>query len=63
MTSVHVLTAIDQNFLLNSKGETFILGNVKGRKFTEKNNNNKSNKAEEIQLANLAGWEPRKQLG
>ena len=24
MTSVHVLTAIDQNFLLNSKGETFI---------------------------------------
>ena len=36
MTSVHVLTAIDQNFLLNSKGETFILGNVKGMKFTEK---------------------------
>ena len=55
MMSVHVLTAIDQNFFLNSKGETFILGNVKGRKFTEKNNNNKSNKAEEIQLANLAG--------
>ena len=35
MTSVHV-TAIDQNFLLNSKGETLILGNVNGRKFTEK---------------------------
>ena len=34
--SVHVLTAIDQNFLLNSKGETFILGNIKGTKFTEK---------------------------
>ena len=34
--SVHVLTAIDHNFLLNSKGETFILGNVKGKKFTEK---------------------------
>ena len=50
MTSVHVLTAIDQSFLLNSKGETFILGNVKGRKFMEKNN-----KVEEIQLANLAG--------
>ena len=57
MTSVHVLTAIDQNILLNSKGETFILGNAKERKFTEKNinNNNKSNKAEEIQLTNLAG--------
>ena len=52
MTSVHVLTAIDQNFLLNSKDETFILGNVKGRKFMEKKNNNK---VEEIQLANLAG--------
>ena len=55
MTSVHVLTAIDQNFLLSSRGEAFLLGNVKGRKFTEKKNNDKSNKAEEIQLANLAG--------
>ena len=36
MTSIHVSIAIDQNFLSNSKGETFILGNVKGRKFTEK---------------------------
>ena len=37
-----------------------MLGNVKGRKFMEKNNNNK---VIEIQLANLAGYEPRKQLG
>ena len=36
MTSVHVLTAVDQNFVLNGKGETFILENVKGRKFMEK---------------------------
>ena len=54
MTSVYVLTAIDQNFLLNSKGETFILGMSKERSLRRNNNNNKSNKAEEIQLANVS---------
>ena len=53
---VHV-TALDQNFLLNSKGETSILGNVNGRSLRRKSNNNKkkNNRVEEIQLANLAG--------
>ena len=33
MSSVHV-TAIDQNFLLNNKGDMSLLGNINGMKFT-----------------------------
>ena len=55
MTSVHLLIAIDQNFLLTVKVRRLYWEISKEGSLRRNNNNNKSNKVEEIQLANLSG--------